>query len=416
MNIGLIGKNITHSYSKIIHQNLGCLEYKLYDINNIDDINKLQLDAFNVTHPYKKDILRYLKQVDPIAKETQSVNTVIKKDGDYIGFNTDYAGFESMMDFYKVDFKNKHIVILGHGATSKTIGQYLKSKNTASIHHLVRHPKYDNDVHLDNQVQLKETHIIINTTPIGMYPHTKDKQIIDFNLFPNCQTAIDVIYNPHRTSFLLAAETKKIQTINGLYMLLMQAVKTEEIIFNKKINTEIVNQTYRKLLLSNINIVFIGLPLSGKSHIGRQVSQYLKLNLIDTDQLIVNNTNLTIAEIFKTKGESYFRNLEQVTIESLKDERGTVISTGGGVILNDTNMINLKQNGLIIYINKDLKTKTYINDNKRPLIQNQNDLVHLAKMRNHIYKSYADIEYVINDFHAHSIERLLGKIYEYFNC
>jgi shikimate dehydrogenase len=416
MKIGLIGKNITHSYSKIIHDHLGCESYQLYDIQTINDLPSLKLDAFNVTHPYKKDIFKYLKQTDEIAEATNSVNTVIKKDNQLIGYNTDYYGFKSLIEFNQINLNNKNITIIGHGATSKTVAYYLKTKNIKSLNHLVRQVVYDSDIHLKDQEKCKNTNIIINTTPVGMYPHTNDSQLIDFKYFPNCEYAIDVIYNPFRTSFLLEASKNNIKTVNGLYMLLMQAVKMEEIVFNKTFSQDMIQNVYRKLILDNINIVFIGLPLSGKSAVGKSLSHKLNLSFYDSDDLIVDQVGIDIQTIFQTKGEPYFRNIEKDIIDSLNKKRGVVISTGGGVILNENNMKHLKQNGITIYINKDLSQTNYRNDHQRPLLKNKNDLIKLSKERNHLYQQYADIEYLIDKNHPHSIERLIGIIYEYFNC
>jgi shikimate kinase len=199
-------------------------------------------------------------------------------------------------------------------------------------------------------------------------------------------------------------------------MLLMQAVKMEEIVFNKSISQKTIQNVYRKLILENVNIVFTGLPLSGKSAIGKELSQKLNLSLCDSDDLIVDQVGMDIPTIFQTKGEPYFRNVEKNIIESLNKKRGVVISTGGGVILNHSNMHHLKQNGLVIYINKDLSETIYQNDHQRPLLKNKSDLIKLSKERNHLYQQYADIEYLIDKNHPHSIERLIGVIYEYFNC
>ena len=373
------------------------------------------MDAFNVTHPYKQAIFPYLDKISKIAKATQAVNTVIKENNQIVGYNTDYDGFKALMEYHKVNITGKHIAIVGHGATSKTVAYYLNQHDPASIIHFVRHVRHDHDRLLSEQNQYQHIDIIINTTPVGMFPHTFDEPLIQFDYFPNCQVAIDVIYHPYRTSFLIEAEKHKIQTINGLYMLVMQAVKTQELIQRKTFSQDIVKTIYQNCLLNQLNFVFIGLPLSGKTRIGKQLSKHLKWNFYDTDQMIIKHTKQTIPYIFQTQGETSFRKIETKMIQSLDSVRQSVISTGGGIVLDSHNIDYLKHHGIIIYINRHLDDITYRNDHQRPLIQTKADLLQLQNKRQHLYQTSADIEYLIDKNHPHSIERLMDIINDYFN-
>ena len=169
------------------------------------------------------------------------------------------------------------------------------------------------------------------------------------------------------------------------------------------------------MIQQQLNIVLVGLPFCGKSTIGSSLSKSLKQPMVDTDHLIERKAQMSIPSIFKNEGEHQFRKLEKDIVFSLDHMRGTIISTGGGVILDDDNMKHLKQNGLIVYINKDMTL--YFDDDYhgRPLVNKKSDLLKLYKERHKLYKKYADIEYIIDEDHPHHIGRMKALIYEYFN-
>ncbi|MDA3932209.1 MAG: shikimate dehydrogenase [Tenericutes bacterium] len=415
MNFGLIGKNLTHSYSKFIHENLEIENYQLFSIKQIEEILSMDLDGFNITNPFKSAVIEYLDGYDDLVKTTQSVNTVLKKDNKLLGFNTDYYGFESLIKQNNINLKDKKIIILGNGATSRTVEHYLDKHEAKSIIKLVRTLKSSNEDYLKNQSKYMDTDIIINTTPVGMYPNNDDKLLINFHNFPNCQYAIDLIYNPYRTKFLIDAERFNIKSINGLFMLLMQAKKSQELLNNKTIDQNNVEQLYKKLIKQYVNITFIGLPLSGKSHYGKLLSDDLDKEWIDTDDKIEDYAKIKISQIFKLSGEEKFREIESYVIQSIYNSQGIIISCGGGVILKHKNTDLLKQNGILVYINKSIEVINHDNFTSRPLVDSMDDLIKLKEKRYDTYSSVSDIEFIINEENPFSLERLKESINEYFN-
>jgi shikimate dehydrogenase len=415
MKFALIGKKLGHSYSKFIHESLLMDQYDLIEINNIDKIKELFLDGFNVTIPYKNAIIPYLDQMDETSKMTNAVNTVIKKDNKLYGYNTDYYGFEKMMDFYNIDVYNQSVIILGNGSSARTVELYLKNKKAKKIQKLVRHKKNDSEDYYDNQSQYSDYQIIINTTPVGMYPREKEDILVNFYNFPQCKAVIDLVYNPYRTKLLLDAEKFKIKAINGLYMLLMQAKKTEEILFNQVISDDLINKVYMSIINKYTNIVLIGMPTSGKSTIGQILSDKLNLELIDTDQLIESYAGIKISQIFKFYGEYKFRKIEEEIYQSLIHKKGALISTGGGVILSQKNIENLKYHGIIIFIDKDLSLLKENDTLSRPLINQRSDFDKLYEERYNLYKKASDITISIDKDNPFSVERLMRLVYEYIN-
>jgi len=384
-------------------------------MDDVHDVFKHALNGFNITNPYKEEIIPYLDDFDDIVKNTNSVNTVIKKNNKYIGYNTDYDGFSAMMEHYQVDFTNKNVIILGNGATARTIEYYLKHKNVHALTKLARQIKSNNDDLLKNQTHYKNTDIIINTTPVGMSPHVEDKLLINFHNFPECSLVIDLIYNPFRSKLLVEAEYFNIQTINGLYMLLMQAKKAEEIFLAKTISTSLIKEIHHQMIHNHVNIVLIGMPLSGKSTYGKLLSINLAKEWIDTDDKIEDYSQLKISQIFKLSGETKFREIETSVIQSLTHKQGKIISCGGGVVLYEKNIEHLKRNGFIVYIDKDINTIDSTGFKSRPLLNHFDDLKKLFEKRHKLYYKAADIHYIINEENPFDIEKLKAVIYEYFD-
>ena len=415
MTYGLIGKNLSHSYSQYIHESLFIKPYRLYEINNLEDVFSLKLDGFNITNPYKHSILPYLDQYDDIVKQTQTVNTVKRINNKLYGFNTDYDGFASMIEHYKVDFTDKDVIIIGNGASSRTVEYYLKSKPIKSLKKLVRTIRTDKDDLLKNQKKYPNTQIIINTTPYGMSPNMDHKSLIDFKNFPECTLVIDLIYNPFRTQLLIEAEKFNIQTINGLYMLLMQAKKAEEIFLNKEIPMMLIKEIHHQIIHTHVNIVLIGLPMSGKSTYGKLLGINLDKEWIDTDERIEQYSKLTISQIFKLSGEEKFRQIEKSMIHSLIYKQGKIISCGGGVVKDLENISYLKANGLIIYIDKAIEIISSLDFKHRPLLKTQDDLLTLHKERKELYLKSSDIHFIIDKEHPFNLEKLKAVIYEYFD-
>ena len=412
----LVGKKLGHSYSKKIHNLFGNENYELFETNNIlDFIKNKSFKGINVTIPYKSEIIPYLDELDKISQETNSVNTIVNINNKLYGYNTDYYGLKETFSYYNIIIKNKKILILGNGSVSKTTEILLKDLGADSIIKLCRNIKAKNEFLFNDYKNFINFDIIINTTPVGMFPNNDDCLLLPIEDFKHLSCVVDLIYNPFRTNLLLKAEELKIKTVNGLYMLVMQAKKSHEI-FNKiQIPKNIANKVYRKIFQNQINLVYVGLPLSGKSKYAKTMGDYLNKETIDVDNYIEKIAGLSIPNIFKSKGESYFRSLEKNAILNIYKRHNLAISTGGGLIENGYIMGLLRQNGLVVFLNKDpviiSKKKIY----NRPLLEDPNNIFPLAKRRIPLYRQFSDIEIKIKkttNFHVNEIKE---KVNEYIS-
>ncbi len=387
---GCIGKKLTHSFSKEIHAKLADYDYELIELNEneLDTFfQKKDFEAINVTIPYKEKVIPYLDSVSEIAKRIGAVNTIINKCGKLMGFNTDYYGMKALIEKNGIDLKNKKVLILGTGGTSKT-ARILSEDMGASEIFVVSRSKKDNCITYEEAIrEHQNVNIIINTTPSGMYPDCESKPI-DISVFGNLEGVIDAIYNPLSTNLILDAKKRGIKAQGGLYMLVMQAVVAVEKFLDTKIPKETANSVFKSILASKENIVLTGMPGSGKSTVGK----LLKIDgfeFIDTDEEIKKRAGCTIKELIDDKGEHYFRDLESEVIKDVSANSCRIISTGGGAILREENVDCLKRNGKLFFIDASLERLKPTDD--RPLSNNYEKLEKLYSERIDIYKSTADI-------------------------
>ncbi len=385
MKYGLIGKTLTHSYSKIIHEAMGEYSYDLVPLAESEVENFAKhggYDGFNVTIPYKKTVIPLCKQISDSAKEIGSVNTVVRKNDGLYGYNTDYDGFLALSVKAGIDFLGKKVAILGTGGTYLTAKAVAKAQGAREIITVSRSGKFN----YENISQWNDCEIIINTTPVGMFPRNGDR-IVSLDDFKNCCGVIDVIYNPNKTPLIFDAETRKIPAAGGLYMLVYQAKCAFEIFTGKTLSHKRTEEIFHKIENDMKNIILIGMPGCGKSTIGKKIAEETGREFIDTDKEIEKKTNMTIPEIFDTYGENYFRNLEAEVALYCGSQSGKVIATGGGIVTVEKNLYSLKQNGTIYYIKRDL---TRLATSGRPLSKDKSSLLKISKERAPLYEKFAD--------------------------
>lgn len=383
MKYGLIGKTLKHSYSKIIHEMFGEYSYDLVAMEENEISQFLKNDeyrGFNVTIPYKKTIIPYCDEISAEAKKIGSVNTVVKKDGKIFGYNTDYAGFLAMANRAGIEFHGKKIAILGSGGTYNTAFSVVRDKGAREIVSVSRNGEFN----YQNINKWNDCEIIINTTPVGMYPDNGNS-VICLDDFKCCEGVIDVIYNPLKTKLVHEAEKKGIKATGGLYMLVYQAKEAFEIFTGKK--TADADKVYQKLKKDMINVIFIGMPGSGKSTAGKLASEIFKRELLDIDAMIEEKAQMTIPEIFDKYGEDYFRNLETECAYEAGKLTGKVISCGGGIIKRKENLYPLAQNGEIFWIKRDLNL---LATDGRPLSTDISTLKKMEVDRTPLYEKFAD--------------------------
>ncbi|MCL2630972.1 MAG: hypothetical protein FWD49_05575 [Firmicutes bacterium] len=386
MKFALIGEKLKHSYSAEIHGNFG-YDYLLEEISheNLERfVKNNEYGGFNVTIPYKKAVIPFLDMLDETAVLAGAVNTVKKTDRGLIGHNTDIAGLKYLADSADIDFKDKFVLILGTGGASESAVALAKAEGAKSVVKVGR----NGENNYENIAKNSGAEIIINATPFGMYPlnNVSDK-LIDLSIFKNLKAVIDMIYNPLKTNLILQAESLKIKAVSGLKMLIAQAKYARDIFIGEKIPNGIIEDIYRNLLKRTQNIALIGMPCSGKSTVGKSLATALNKHFLDTDEVIKTAEGISISEIFESKGETFFRECEARAVADIGAKTGQVIATGGGAVLNPQNMDNLKQNGIIILIERDIKRADGAG---RPLLKDTESIKRLHEERAPLYKKYAD--------------------------
>ena len=384
---GLIGKKLGHSFSKIIHEQMG-YGYDLVELREEevkDFVLSRKYKGFNVTIPYKKTVMPYLDFIDEEAKAIGSVNTIIEKDGKLCGYNTDIYGMEYAFKYANIDIKDKKVIILGSGGTYET-ANYLAHKWGAR--EIVRISRTGED-NYENISKHYDANIVINTTPVGMYPNNQDC-LIDLRNFKNLEGFFDAIYNPLNTNMLLDAKQilGNTRCSNGLRMLVAQAKKARDLYFNTKMDDNIIEKILEGINMSKINIVLMGMPGSGKSTVGNALARKLGRPFIDTDEVIIEREGLHTSKIIEQKGEPYFRDRETEVVMEVSKLQGYVIATGGGVVLREENMKALKQNGIVVFLDRNILN---LSKDGRPLSQGEDALQKLYKERIDLYTKYADI-------------------------
>lgn len=396
MKYGLLGRKLGHSYSPAIHALLEDYEYALYEKEPeelADFLRNGAWDGINVTIPYKQSVIPFLDDLTPTANELGAVNTVIRRDGRLIGYNTDYYGFHSMVAKSGLSPAGKKCLVLGSGGASKVVQAVLREYD-AQVVVISRNGK-DN---YENLSRHSDAAIIVNATPVGMYPDTGTSPV-DLNPFPQLEGVLDLIYNPARTQLLMDAEKRGIVAQNGLWMLIAQAKCAAQWFTDRPIAEEITVQTYGILQKQMDNIILIGMPGCGKSTVGRLLAEETGRKLIDTDEEIENLAQKSIPRIFAEDGEAVFRDWETKVLETFCKESGLVIATGGGCVTKEQNYPLLHQNGTIYWLQRDVDK---LPTDGRPLSKKLEELYHSRKG---LYEAFAD--HVIDnngDVHASLLE------------
>ncbi|MBQ2764408.1 MAG: shikimate kinase [Firmicutes bacterium] len=382
---GLLGRTLGHSYSPQIHKALGLENYKLIEVEPDElevFLRKEDLGAVNVTIPYKKDAYRICDSLTSSAKAIGSVNTVVKQsDGTLLGDNTDAYGFSYMAKEANITFADQKVVILGNGGASLT-AQYIAKEQGAKEIIVV---DLNGENNYNNIHRHFDADIIINATPVGMYPHN-GKSLVEIKDFPQCKGVLDMIYNPHRTKLIMDAEMQNIPCSDGLPMLVAQAKAAEEMFFNKTISDTVIPDIIKSLRKETENIILIGMPGCGKTTIGKALAELTGKECIDTDTAIEQEYGATIPNIFQEQGEAYFRDLERKKIAEIGSLSGKIITTGGGAVKTKENYNALHQNGRIYFLDRaieDLATKD------RPLSIGA-DLNAMAQERLPLYTAFCD--------------------------
>ena len=390
MRYGLIGEKLGHSFSKDIHERIADYTFDLIPLSKEEFktfMEKKEFTALNVTIPYKKDVIPYLDEMDEHAKAIGAVNTIVNRDGKLKGYNTDFTGFLYMVKKHNVHMEGKKVLIIGNGGASAAIQAVVQHESAGSMVIIDVVPgngaiSYDEmfSSHLDAE-------IIINTSPIGMYPRIGNAPI-DISMFHKCEAVLDVIYNPILTRLCFEAQEMDIKRVNGLEMLIAQAKQSVEFFLDKSIDDQIIDDIYQDMLRERCNIVLIGMPSAGKTTIGKMLENRMQKEFIDLDDIIIEKAGKSIPEIFEESGEAGFRAIETEAAIEVSKLNNKIIATGGGTIKHKVNMDYLRQNGITIFIDRDVD-KLISSDPNRPLSKSSDALAKMHAERLPLYQKYA---------------------------
>ena len=398
----LIGKRLDYSYSKVVHNKLG-YDYDLTEVREEDlpsFIRSNPYKGFNVTIPYKKAVIPFLDELSEEAAALGVVNLVMKEGDKLKGYNMDIRGLEYALGRTGVSLSGKKVVILGTGNTSNT-AEYLAKKAGAKTIVKISRQGEDN---YENLARHADAAYLINTTPVGTYPANEDT-LVDLSVFPALEGVQEVIYNPFKTRLVLAAEDRGLAVATGLDMLVGQAAYTAERFFGVLPPRERVDAIVREILSEDRNVFLIGMPSCGKTTIGRALAEKLGKPFVDTDEEIVK-AHGNIPEIFAREGEVAFRSYESQVIAEVSKGHGKVIATGGGAVEKTRNVLNMRQNGVIVYLKRDLSA---LSDEGRPLSQGGR-IAALYERRAPMYEKAADVTVVNGGKVEDAVESIANEV------
>jgi len=393
---GLLGRKLGHSFSPEIHRMIGeyaePYNYEIYQVEpeNVKDfICNGNWTGLNVTIPYKKTVMQYCDEIAPEALRIGAVNTLVKRNGKIIGYNTDYFGFKKTIEDCDISIEGEKCIVLGSGGASATAVAVLRNLKAKDVIVVSRDGK--TGCNYEDLKRHEDAAVLVNTTPLGMYPDTGVSPV-DINNFPELKLVFDVVYNPLKTELVCQANLANVKSVNGLKMLVAQAKASAEYFLGRVIDDSILASIEKKLREEKENLVLIGMPGCGKTTIGRSLAAKLGKQFIDIDERIVEKTGITIPEIFKQQGEEGFRKIETEVTREIGKVAGAVIACGGGVVTRSENYSPLAENGRIIFINRNIEVLPV---EGRPLSQST-PLKEMYERRLPLYRLWCDEE-IINE-------------------
>ena len=411
MEYGLIGEKLGHSFSREIHNLLASYTYDLKELpkNELDTFMKSRnFKGINVTIPYKESVIPYLDEIDEAAKAIGAVNTIVNREGRLIGYNTDFYGMRELLLSRSIRIEKRFVAVLGTGGTSKTACAVAKSLGASRIVRVSRNPHSDGDISYDELEAIKtDIQIIINTTPVGMYPN-ENCAPLDIDGFSALEGVVDAIYNPLRTKLISDARARQIRAAGGLYMLVAQAARAAELFTGDCNMMQKTEKAYCSILKNKQNIVLVGMPGSGKSTLGRMLAKKTGKAFYDSDSEIEKQTGMCIPDYFSKYGEDGFRAIETDVIKRLSLLGGIVIATGGGAVIRSENIDSLAKNGIIVYLDRQI-SDIKITSN-RPLTRSVDDLKKKYYERHEMYEKSADITVMVKGSEKSTLSTLINAL------
>ena len=385
MEYGLIGEKLGHSYSPLIHRVFGAYDYRLYPMTPKqmeETLKSRRFRGLNVTIPYKRAVMPFCDVLTERARRIGSVNTVVNRSGTLYADNTDLPGFLSLLDRVGIALTGKKAVILGSGGTSLTAQAACGERGAREIVVASRQGPVTYD---ELYARHTDADVLINATPVGMYPNNLQSPV-DLGRFPALSGVADVIYNPAKTALLLDAEERGIPNAGGLWMLAAQAWHAAQWFLDRALPEGKIAEAYGLVRKQSLNLALVGMPGSGKSTLGRLAAEMLGKRFVDLDEEIAKRHG-PIPEIFNTKSETAFREMESAVVAEYGKESGLVIACGGGAVLRKENVLALRQNAVIAWVKRPIDA---LPTDGRPLSTGPEALKKMEAIRTPLYRACAD--------------------------
>ena len=397
---GLLGRTLGHSWSPRIHATFGSVPYALYEREQDEVAEFLKCGnwhGLNVTIPYKRVAAELADEVSGRVERLGVANTLVKRaDGSIFADNTDVLGFAFMLRRFlctQVGYNpealaGRKALVLGSGGASQAV--------QAALEDLGLLPVVISRTGDETYATLAERHadaaLLVNTTPVGMYPHCPASPIDDetFAQLKGLIGVLDVVYNPERTGICMAAERRGLPSESGLAMLVSQAFYASQIFQDVTLDEALVATVEDELRTQTRNVVLIGMPGSGKTSAGRRLARLCHRPFVDLDVSFAMDHGMTPAECIRAHGEQEFRRLETQTAASYASRSGLIIACGGGVVTQPVNYDILHQNGTVVMLDRPLEELMASDVSNRPLSQSRG-VVRLAEERMPLYRAWADI-------------------------
>jgi shikimate dehydrogenase len=395
---GLLGRTLGHSWSPQIHARLGLAGYQLFEREPDEARDFLRSDEWqglNVTIPYKRLAAEMAQECSPRVEALGVANTLVRTpEGTTRAENTDVLGFAAMLDGFcqchfgqdsRTVLEGRKALVLGTGGAAQAVAYALRTQAKSEVCFVSRTgaSTYENllDLHRDAS-------LIVNTTPVGMYPNCPASPLADGMLEQMGQLAgvLDVVYNPLRTGICLQAEQVGLPFESGLAMLVWQALYASELFQRRTLDELYAYDILRDLHREQCNVVLIGMPGAGKTSAGRRLAALLDRPFVDLDDAFAVEEGMSAGDYIELEGEARFREKERDLAARYGARSGQVIACGGGIVTRPCNYESLHQNGTIVFIDRPLYQLT---SDGRPLSQRKG-IEQLANERMDLYVGWAD--------------------------
>lgn len=389
---GVLGRALGHSYTPTIYRELAGLDYRRFEREPEELAAFLAGDEWegvNVTIPYKHAVLPYLNDLSDTARRMGNVNTITRlPDGRLRGDNTDYFGFKVLVDSLGLKLSGKRAVIFGHGGAGSTCALVLKDLGMDTVFVGRKHDPADPTALTYGELAAKGADIAlaVNCTPVGMWPDCP-ASVCSLDVLPALEGLIDIVYNPARTGLMMQAEERRLPHAGGLLMLVAQAAEAVERYTGKAISLERIREVTAHLSASEQNIVLIGMPGSGKTRVGEQLSSLMGREHVDIDHALEERLGMPCSAFIEREGEAAFRAQETETMSEVCGRSQLVISCGGGAVTRPENYPLAHQNAVIVMLNRPLAE---LSTKNRPITA-RDGIEKLARQRMDLYRAWADL-------------------------